>query len=298
MTLVPSARIPAEQWTSAGASFDDDAPPRSHGDPRALRRAGTPGPRRRRPVGPPSGRSDRLRVLRVSKSGVVTRLAGARAAAPGHGRRPDPGDRRPLGGGGSMVAFSADGDEFVVPSGPSAATRTSSSSTRWPCGGRWVRRMGPHRHARGAVRSGGGRGAGPVPPAVPTHPVRGLIGPEHRQAVSATVPVVRAVEPAEGGRAPTPAMRRRVDPTPEGSPSRVRAPAVRSRCGAVRPGGHPPPSERLRVGFVGRLIPHKGVDVLIEAVAGDDRMSVELFGAGPESVRLAARQPDSGSTTG
>ena len=54
------------------------------------------------------------------------------------------------------------------------------------------------------------------------------------------------------------------------------------------PVGHPPPSERLRVGFVGRLIPHKGADVLLEAVARDARMSVELFGTGPESVRLAA----------
>ncbi len=26
MTLVPSARIPAEQWTSGGTSFDDSAP--------------------------------------------------------------------------------------------------------------------------------------------------------------------------------------------------------------------------------------------------------------------------------
>jgi len=51
---------------------------------------------------------------------------------------------------------------------------------------------------------------------------------------------------------------------------------------------HPPPSGTLRVGFVGRLIAHKGVDVLLEAVAGDDRMRVELFGAGPESNRLAA----------
>ena len=49
---------------------------------------------------------------------------------------------------------------------------------------------------------------------------------------------------------------------------------------------HPAPSGRLRVGFVGRLIPHKGVGVLIEAVAGDDRMSLEVFGAGPESDAL------------
>jgi glycosyltransferase involved in cell wall biosynthesis len=55
------------------------------------------------------------------------------------------------------------------------------------------------------------------------------------------------------------------------------------------PVDHPPPSRGLRVGFVGRLIPHKGVDVLIEAVAGDDRLTAEIFGAGPESDRLAAR---------
>jgi glycosyltransferase involved in cell wall biosynthesis len=51
---------------------------------------------------------------------------------------------------------------------------------------------------------------------------------------------------------------------------------------------HPPPSDSLRVGFVGRLIPHKGVDVLLEAVATDTRMHVELFGAGPEADHLAA----------
>ncbi len=43
----------------------------------------------------------------------------------------------------------------------------------------------------------------------------------------------------------------------------------------------PPPSETLRVGFVGRLIPHKGVDVLLEAAALDPRLSVQVFGAGP-----------------
>jgi len=53
-----------------------------------------------------------------------------------------------------------------------------------------------------------------------------------------------------------------------------------------QPVEHAPPTGRLRVGFVGRLIPHKGVDVLLEAVAGDDRMCAEIFGAGPESDRL------------
>ncbi len=56
-----------------------------------------------------------------------------------------------------------------------------------------------------------------------------------------------------------------------------------------QPVEHPAPTGRLRVGFVGRLIPHKGVDVLLEAVAGDDRMHAEIFGAGPESDRLAAQ---------
>ena len=53
-----------------------------------------------------------------------------------------------------------------------------------------------------------------------------------------------------------------------------------------RPVEHPQPSKRLRVGFVGRLIPHKGVGVLIAAVARDDRMTLEVFGAGPESDAL------------
>ncbi len=54
-----------------------------------------------------------------------------------------------------------------------------------------------------------------------------------------------------------------------------------------QPVDHAPPTDHLRVGFVGRLIPHKGVAVLLEAVAGDDRMSLEVFGAGPESDVLA-----------
>jgi glycosyltransferase involved in cell wall biosynthesis len=49
-----------------------------------------------------------------------------------------------------------------------------------------------------------------------------------------------------------------------------------------------PPTTTLRVGFVGRLIPHKGVDVLLNAVALDHRLSTDVFGAGPESTRLVA----------
>ena len=47
-----------------------------------------------------------------------------------------------------------------------------------------------------------------------------------------------------------------------------------------------PPVGRLRVGFVGRLIPHKGVDVLLDAVSRDPRLSLEVVGAGSESAQL------------
>jgi glycosyltransferase involved in cell wall biosynthesis len=38
---------------------------------------------------------------------------------------------------------------------------------------------------------------------------------------------------------------------------------------------------------VGRLIRHKGVDVLLEAAALDPRFTVDVYGAGPESAPLA-----------
>jgi glycosyltransferase involved in cell wall biosynthesis len=63
---------------------------------------------------------------------------------------------------------------------------------------------------------------------------------------------------------------------------------------AFRPVGHAPPSGALRVGFVGRLIPHKGVDVLLAAAALDPRIDVEIFGSGPEEDALMARAGDLG----
>ena len=47
-----------------------------------------------------------------------------------------------------------------------------------------------------------------------------------------------------------------------------------------------PPSGFLRVGFVGRLAPHKGVDVLLGALARDDRLLAEIVGSGPEADAL------------
>lgn len=61
--------------------------------------------------------------------------------------------------------------------------------------------------------------------------------------------------------------------------------------GRFRPGDREPPAGRLRVGFVGRLIPHKGVDILLRTVASDDRLTAEVVGDGPEleHLRLLAR---------
>lgn len=62
------------------------------------------------------------------------------------------------------------------------------------------------------------------------------------------------------------------------------------------PAERPPPVAPLRVGFVGRLIPHKGVDVLIRAVSLNDRLSLEVFGSGPEADALAALAQELGVT--
>ena len=55
-----------------------------------------------------------------------------------------------------------------------------------------------------------------------------------------------------------------------------------------RPLDRPAPAGRLRVGFVGRLIPHKGVEVLLGALAHDERLDADIFGAGPEFDTLVA----------
>lgn len=43
------------------------------------------------------------------------------------------------------------------------------------------------------------------------------------------------------------------------------------------------------VGYVGRLAPHKGVDILIDAVAGDDRLVLRVAGGGPSEQHLRER---------
>ncbi|CAM3639764.1 glycosyltransferase [Isoptericola cucumis] len=42
----------------------------------------------------------------------------------------------------------------------------------------------------------------------------------------------------------------------------------------------------VRVGYAGRLAPHKGVTVLLEAVAGDDRLHLDVAGDGPDRAAV------------
>lgn len=53
------------------------------------------------------------------------------------------------------------------------------------------------------------------------------------------------------------------------------------------PTGRDPTS--VRVGFVGRLAPHKGIDVLLDAVAGDPRLTLRIAGTGPDEDRVRGR---------
>jgi len=64
-----------------------------------------------------------------------------------------------------------------------------------------------------------------------------------------------------------------------------------------RPTDHPAPVGRLRVGFVGRLIPHKGVDVLLGALARDDRLEADIYGDGPEFDALVILTDELGLTS-
>jgi glycosyltransferase involved in cell wall biosynthesis len=53
-----------------------------------------------------------------------------------------------------------------------------------------------------------------------------------------------------------------------------------------RPADRPPPENQLRVGYVGRLAEHKGLHVLLEAMAPRQDWTLELVGEGPDRQRI------------
>ncbi|WP_343036703.1 glycosyltransferase [Flexivirga aerilata] len=52
--------------------------------------------------------------------------------------------------------------------------------------------------------------------------------------------------------------------------------------------------DRIRVGYAGRLESHKGVDVLLDAVAGDPRLHLDIAGSGTTDAQLRAAARASG----
>ncbi len=57
-------------------------------------------------------------------------------------------------------------------------------------------------------------------------------------------------------------------------------------------GGEPGTESPPRVGYAGRLAQHKGVDVLLRAIARTDRLTLRVAGEGPERASLAALAAD------
>lgn len=68
---------------------------------------------------------------------------------------------------------------------------------------------------------------------------------------------------------------------------------VERRPGSLRP-GEPAEHGSTAVGYAGRLAPHKGVDVLLRAIAGEARLHLRVAGAGPDEGRLRALASDLG----
>ena len=152
-----------------------------------------------------------------------------------------------------------------------------------------IGRLGPDRHARGAVRVGGGRGAGPAVVAGARRPLHRLVGPEHREAVSAPVPVVRAVVAARRRRGLHAATPRRAGSSAGRGSTASGPPAAGS-------GRRPVPSAGPRA--AGRHPVRSGSSAVSSATRGSTSCSRRWHSTtasrprssvpGPESERLAA----------
>ncbi|MBD8078962.1 glycosyltransferase [Cellulosimicrobium arenosum] len=76
-----------------------------------------------------------------------------------------------------------------------------------------------------------------------------------------------------------------VETVPLGLDPRVFRPAAEART---------PVASHVVVGYAGRLAPHKGIDVLLDAVEADDRLVLRIAGAGPQEAALRLRARRSG----
>ena len=65
------------------------------------------------------------------------------------------------------------------------------------------------------------------------------------------------------------------------------------------PDAGPRPHRPFTIGYAGRLVPEKGVDLLISAASRlPDGARIAIIGSGPERERLIALSPRAGSSTG
>ncbi|WP_246005967.1 glycosyltransferase [Georgenia muralis] len=74
------------------------------------------------------------------------------------------------------------------------------------------------------------------------------------------------------------------------------AASVVGRGGVPVPEARPVDVDRVHVGYVGRLASHKGVDVVLTAVAQDPRLTLRVCGTGPEEASLRSRAAELGVT--
>ena len=176
------------------------------------------------------------------------------------------------------------------PCAPSAAIPTCSSSIPRPL---WRLLgdgpLGPARPPRGAVRTGGGRGTAPA--LAPRARGTPFLFCSAQNIDKRYPPPFRWIERwslrrAAGAYSCNTEARRIL--RRKGLDGRVELLPLGVDVERFRAPDRQPPTAPAPVGFVGRLIPHKGVDVLLRAVALDDRLRADIFGAGPEAEALAA----------
>ncbi len=188
-----------------------------------------------------------------------------------------------------MVEFHAEGDDFVVPRphgrAPPQPVPVRSPPTLAP-----ARRdaVGSHRHARGALRTRRGRGARP-PVAAGRAARPSWSAPPRTSRNAIRHPSAGSSAGRSGGRqVPTPAISRPGEILRrKGLAGELELLPLGVDVDRFHPVDRDPPTGELRVGYVGRLIPHKGVAVLLQAIARDHRLVPRSTVRGPQRHGLA-----------